>query len=104
MSLLYKNIFDGQTSQLERVFSSVSWQRRKTFCASIKLILKVFLYGTRSRLMVGHPASSLGNASSNLACRVYIKTHSKTLHSKGTGWAHWKHMTGQSVFLYGSVA
>jgi hypothetical protein len=45
MSLLYKNIFDGQTSQLERVISSVSWQRRKTFCASIKLISKVFLYG-----------------------------------------------------------
>ena len=46
ISLLpYKNIRDGQTSQLERVFSSVSWQRRKVLCASIELILGVFLYG-----------------------------------------------------------
>ena len=43
-STTYKNIFDGQTSQLERVISSVTWQWRKVLCASIELKLKMFLY------------------------------------------------------------
>jgi hypothetical protein len=72
MSLLYKNIFNGQTSQLKRVLLSVTWQLRKVLCASNELILKVFLYSTRSHLKVGYLPSSAGNASSNLAYRVYF--------------------------------
>ena len=78
ISLLpYKNIFDGPYPHNGCGERSVPWQGRKVLCASIELILGVFLYGRL--LWCGHVVTVSNRDCDSLSLGSIPSSHPKAV-------------------------